>query len=252
MVRNTDGLALDVRTDDVIDRYLYLFGTWEPQVEALLRERLHAGDTFVDVGANIGYFTLLASRLVGQSGAVVAIEPFPEARARLLGNLARNGIANVRVVPMAVADEPITVTMYRGPAGNLGHTSTTPDAGSGPPEDVRADRLDVLVGPTLANARLIKIDVEGDELKALRSLGEQVDRLRPDLEILVEVTPGDDPLWQNELASALEPMLLAGFDLWSVPNAYGVEFYASPTPSPQLQRVQLPLTTRHDLLLTRR
>src|SRR5450755_115400 len=65
-------------TTDWIQRQLYYFGLWEPNLSAWIERRLSTGDVFVDVGANVGYFTLLAAGVVGKTGKVVAIEPMPE------------------------------------------------------------------------------------------------------------------------------------------------------------------------------
>lgn len=72
-------------TQDLIQRYLYLFGAWEPHLTGWLRRRLRPGDGFVDVGANIGVFSVLAARLVGESGRVVAIEASADVHRRLVG-----------------------------------------------------------------------------------------------------------------------------------------------------------------------
>src|ERR1051325_5097791 len=61
-------------TQDFIQRYLYFFGVWEPDITAWVRSALKPGDYFVDVGANIGYYTVLAARLVRPNGKVIAIE----------------------------------------------------------------------------------------------------------------------------------------------------------------------------------
>lgn len=64
-------------TRDILHQYIYYFGVWEPHLTNWIGQQLAPGDTFIDVGANVGYFSLLASRLVGKSGVVVAIEPSP-------------------------------------------------------------------------------------------------------------------------------------------------------------------------------
>jgi hypothetical protein len=68
-----DDIPLRCRLPDVIQNYVYLFGTWEPDLTAFMRRRLRPGDTFIDVGANIGYLSTLGSKLVGPHGVVVAI-----------------------------------------------------------------------------------------------------------------------------------------------------------------------------------
>ena len=89
-----DGIHLRCRLPDVIQTYVYLFGTWEPDLAAFMRRRLRPGDTFIDVGANIGYLSALGSRLVGPHGVVVAIEPAPFASAALQETVAMNDLTN--------------------------------------------------------------------------------------------------------------------------------------------------------------
>src|SRR4051794_22516198 len=88
-----DGVTMAGNTADMIQRYLYLFGVWEPALTAWLRPRLLPGRTFVDVGANIGYFSLLAARLGGATSRVVAVEALPATFALLKDNVARNAAA---------------------------------------------------------------------------------------------------------------------------------------------------------------
>ncbi len=64
----TFGATLRVNASDIVGKHLYYFGVWEPTITKWIAERLKPGDCFVDVGANLGYYTLLASKIVGQSG----------------------------------------------------------------------------------------------------------------------------------------------------------------------------------------
>ncbi|MGW8556570.1 hypothetical protein [Streptomyces tubercidicus] len=68
VVRTRFGVATAVDTQDLIQRYVYMFGVWEPHMPHWLQRRLRPGDTYIDVGANIGYFSLLAAHLVGDRG----------------------------------------------------------------------------------------------------------------------------------------------------------------------------------------
>jgi FkbM family methyltransferase len=88
------------------------FGTWEPNITHVISGILQEGDVFVDVGANIGYHSLLGSKLVGSTGSVVAIEPVPDTFAMLLDNLRLNSCSNVRAVNVAVSDCPHKMPLY--------------------------------------------------------------------------------------------------------------------------------------------
>ena len=112
-------------TQDLLQRYIYVFGTWEPDITRWVAGRLRPGDGFVDVGANVGYYALLASKLVGAEGCVVAVEPLPESFVALKANLALNAAMNVRAVNMAASDRKQRLLLYGGAPGNSGpHTDS--------------------------------------------------------------------------------------------------------------------------------
>src|SRR5262249_52484605 len=85
-------LHLDPRTGRT-----YFEGGGEPEVQAALTEQLRPGMTFYDVGANIGFFSLLAARILGENGRVIAFEADPEIAVRLQENVSRNRLSWVRV-----------------------------------------------------------------------------------------------------------------------------------------------------------
>jgi tRNA/tmRNA/rRNA uracil-C5-methylase (TrmA/RlmC/RlmD family) len=114
VVSTSFGMRIAGDTRDIIQGFIYFFGMWEPSLTRWIQERLAPGDIFIDVGANIGYYSLLASKLVGHSGSVVAIEPSPKIFSALQHNLALNHIENVRVVNMAVSDRREALRLFRG------------------------------------------------------------------------------------------------------------------------------------------
>jgi FkbM family methyltransferase len=91
------------------------YGYWEPTITPLLRKTLKPGMTFVDCGANIGYFSVLAARLVGPEGRVLAIEPDPGNVRILEANLSRHGCQNATVLPMAAWSERSQLNLIRHP-----------------------------------------------------------------------------------------------------------------------------------------
>jgi FkbM family methyltransferase len=192
----SDGLRMVVDTSDVLGRTLATSGIWEPQTTAAFRSLLGEGDVCVDVGANVGYYTLLASRLVGPSGHVYALEPAPEIYAALQANLALNAVSNVTALPVAAGPDEGRAALFRPPSGNVGRSSLRPHS------DVpsRQDRSPVAVRPLAAvvrgsdlhRLRLVKIDVEGYEVEVLRGLEPILGQgLRP--AVLVEVHTLDAP-----------------------------------------------------------
>jgi FkbM family methyltransferase len=216
-----DGIHLRCRLPDLIQMFVYLFGTWEPDLAAFLRRRLRPGDTFIDVGANIGCVSALASRLVGPRGTVIAIEPSPAVIAALQETVARNDLTNIRLVAAAVSDCDHELPLFSGPNHNIGLTTTVARGGFREQGRVRAAPLGSLVTrEELATARLIKIDVEGAEDSVLAGMLASVDALAADAELVVELSPTwwSDP--QLRPIDVLRPFLERGFHVYLLPNDY--------------------------------
>ena len=141
-------------------------GIGEPQVQKALIDHLRPGMTFYDVGANIGFFSLMAARLVGSGGSVVSFEADPEIAARLRDNLSRNQFAHAHVEQKAVWSEPATVSFERvdpntSPDRGLGHVS--PDGSAPGTITVEAVSLDQYT-VNHPSPDFVKCDVEGAEV----------------------------------------------------------------------------------------
>ncbi|OII67483.1 FkbM family methyltransferase [Streptomyces sp. CC77] len=249
------GTLLAVDTEDLIQRYVYLFGVWEPHMTRWLRRRLRPGDVFVDVGANIGYYSLLASRLVGDTGQVVAIEASPAFHERLLQQVRLNGCGNVRAVNSAVSDAERNLTFVLASSRNLGSNSIVPY--DGPAEssfDIAAKPLPDLLDPIeIARARVIKIDVEGAEGSVVRGLEPLLDELRPDAEITVEVTPDRMARLGDSADELLDTMQRHGFHVYRLTNDYAAGSYPAAVRRPAHVPVRWrgKLTAESDLVFSR-
>ena len=179
---------------DGIMREVCLTGRYEPQETALLRHILAPGMTFVDVGANWGYFTLSAAHLVGRTGRVLSVEADPRACRTLRANVARNRLDTVRLVEAAASDAPGTLRLqeYESAAcesGNYGLAGATPGAAHGRSFDVPARPLDdVLDEAGIERVDLLKMDIEGAEGRALVGLRRMLAARRID-RVLVELHP---------------------------------------------------------------
>lgn len=167
-----------------------------------LARYLRPGDGFLDVGANIGTYTLLAASLVGPDGAITAIEPLPEAARRLRENLARNGLDRVVVHEVAVDERDGEVGFLDfDVSSSIDHDT---DRRGREPFSVASRRIDALVpGGTIAAA---KLDVEGVELRALRGAEGLIARHDPPV-WLVEVMD-----WQLAKHGATAQELVAWMD----------------------------------------
>src|SRR5262249_684607 len=117
------GLRMRVRLDDYIGNFIYYWGCWEPDESWVIRALLRPGDVFVDVGANVGYFSPLAARAVGPLGRVIAFEPTPPTLEELRHNVALNDLQNVTVHGEAVLDRECVVTISQPHDANTGANS---------------------------------------------------------------------------------------------------------------------------------
>jgi FkbM family methyltransferase len=160
---------------------------FEPYTVAALRAAVRPGDTVFDVGANIGCFSTLLSRLVGPGGRVLAFEPEPENLAMLHANLAGNACHNVKVVEVAVGAAPGTATFsLDASTGSTGHLGGDPTAGelavgTGSVRliETPVETLDRVVADRGAAPDLIKMDIEGGEIHALEGAAATLDKHRP-------------------------------------------------------------------------
>lgn len=156
-------------------------GRWEPHVERCIRTLLRPGDTAVDVGANLGYFTISMARSVGTEGRVWAFEPVPPTFDRLRLSVSLNRLEQVTPLPLAVGDVDGEAQISFDPQ-LAGSASLHGDARL-PRTEVRRVpicRLDGLVDAgKVAPPQLIKIDVEGHELAVIRGALATIAQTRP-------------------------------------------------------------------------
>ncbi|HEX5412935.1 MAG TPA: FkbM family methyltransferase [Terriglobia bacterium] len=151
----------------------YLRGTAETEVQEALAAHLKPDGCFFDVGAHIGVYSLVASRLVGPKGRVVAFEPDPLNAQLMREHAARNGLSNITVAQMAVWRSEGDVSFRRGgdqPMGKSSRRGSVVDSGlamdSGETISVQAVSLDAFAADNHSPA-VIKIDVEGAECEVL-------------------------------------------------------------------------------------
>jgi FkbM family methyltransferase len=219
---------------DSISREVFFTGLYEPQETGLVRRLLEPAMTFVDVGANWGFFTLLAAARVGPSGRVVSLEPDPRLFPVLESNVVRNGLSQVTVRRAAAAAEPgeLVLDGFDAAGGNFGvsrlagaDASSEPTTGKngnapGPSRfRVAAVRLDeTLDACGLGAVDLLKMDIEGAECLALRGLGAGLrsGRVR---RLLLELHPAGIAALGGTVEATVEPLLAAGFHGWVVDHS---------------------------------
>jgi FkbM family methyltransferase len=164
---------------DLSTEKFYWLGTHEEAVQTKLQSTLGPTDVLYDVGAHIGFFTLLGSRLARH---VVALEPLPENVERLRHNLDANAASNVTVVAAAVADTVGSAFLREGQTSLEGRLS---DGQTGDVVAIPCTTIDKAVRGGLTPATVIKIDVEGAEAAVIRGAAETIATYRP--QILLEI-----------------------------------------------------------------
>jgi FkbM family methyltransferase len=184
------GMAVDIETelgplfmhadDAVMTPLIRERGSWEPSEAAFLRSALSPGDTFLDVGANFGYFSVFGSILVGPSGRVVAIEPEGRNLLLLKANLWRHGCGNAVVLPIAAYRDSGFLPLHLNEENRGDHQVGWKDGASAL---VPCARLDDLLADL--NVTVAKVDTQGVEHDVIAGMSGLLDA-NPSLTILCE------------------------------------------------------------------
>jgi len=161
-------------------QYDLVLGIHEPEVAEFIESELRNGMTFVDVGPNVGYYTLLGARRVGTSGKVIALEPDPEVLAILRKNIAINLLSNVQVVHGAASRTCGQARLGRARSSSYSTGLYCEDAANW--IEVPRYSLDSVIGRlNVSRVDLIKLDVEGAELEVIEGMSEILRSDRPKL-----------------------------------------------------------------------
>ena len=159
-------------------------GTYEREKRGYFAAAVKPGSVVFDVGAQAGFYTLLASRLAGPTGTVLAIEPLPRNLGHLREHVARNGAANVTIVPAAAADRPGTAAFRTEETGYMGRLA--PDGELSVP----VLTLDDLAATHAVRPDVVKLDVEGGEAEVLHGAHRILTEDRP---VVFLATHGQEP-----------------------------------------------------------
>ena len=149
-------------------------GSYEYDKQRLFARSVSPGEVVFDIGAHAGFYTLLASTLVGRAGRVISFEPLPYNLVHLQKHLSINGIGNVQVIPAAVSDSDGQARFEIGDGTTTGKLSTAGELA------VRTVSLDTLVSAgEIPIPSVIKMDIEGGEYKALLGAGRILEQHHP-------------------------------------------------------------------------
>jgi FkbM family methyltransferase len=224
------GINMELDGRDLVTQTILMNGMWEAQESAFLDNNLKPGDVFVDVGAHVGYYTLLAAKLVGESGKVVAVEPNPPTIVRLEKDIALNPFKNIVVQKVACTDKETTLKFFQAPVENTGESSMNKsNAKQGAEISVRGVPLDKIIQDLgIKRVDLVKIDVEGGEMSVLGGMTHIIATYHPKFAIELK-----DDLLKNmgsSLAAAKALFLGNGYTLQAFD---GIDnYYWVPAPQP--------------------
>jgi FkbM family methyltransferase len=177
------GATIQLDLGEHVQRWIYFFGVYEKETVDWFRSNLRPGMVVLDIGANVGQYTLIAARDVGPHGRIHAFEPNPISYRRLASNIEINSFANVSTHALAVSDCAGEVTLYVPDHDNMGEASLQMSQTGQRNITVRSVTIDEWarnadLGAT-PHIDLIKIDVQGLESAVLRGARQIMLRFRP-------------------------------------------------------------------------
>jgi len=202
--QNNDGLALSI------------FKIYEPNQTKIVKKYVHEGDVVIDVGAHVGYYTLLMAQLVGKNGKVYSFEPDPANFELLKKSVEINGFENVVLIQKAVSDTTEKIKLFLG--DNDSAVNRIYDAKLGDAKksiDVQSITIDEYFKENDKLFNFIKIDSEGSEAKIINGMEKFLTKNRK-LIMMTEFFPflikksGDEP---NQYLKSLEN---SGFELYNI------------------------------------
>ena len=198
---------------DFVQRRIRFFGIFEHNLTHFTLSKLKRGDGYADVGANVGYYSLLASKKVGDNGVVVSVEADPTTFTRLQTNLSLNNAGNVRALNVAATAEPCTISIKKGIKHNAGANAVAVDAAG----TIQGLPLKTILGDDIEKINFIKIDIEGSEGPVLRSILDNLHRFPALLIIASEVS--------DRSSAFVEQFIKAGFKAYVISNIYTIDYY---------------------------
>ncbi|MCB1501162.1 MAG: FkbM family methyltransferase [Bauldia sp.] len=216
------------------DREIAL-GSYEPPVQRALIDNLAPGDVFYDIGANVGFFSLLAARRVGSGGQVYAFEPVPRNAAAIERGAQLNGFSGLKVFCKAAGATSGTAELnlaHHIGGAVLASVGTPPDRrGSLSVEVVAID--DIIRQRALRPPSLVKLDVEGAEMEVLEGMAATLRAHRPIL--IVELDDATNSGLEAKTASLMSLLAEAGYRFERLAQCYPdadwqvAHFVAKPT-----------------------
>ncbi len=171
---------LNTHTGNYLDYMVFATGSYEPAIAGLITSQINPGSTVMDIGANVGIHTITMGKAAGPNGKVYAFEPIGFLRKKIEENIWLNNLHNVEIIPSALSNQAGKQEIFFDENdSNLGTASL------GKKSEQTNLEIDIKVGDEVAQELgisqldLMKIDVEGFELKVLKGLESTISKLRP-------------------------------------------------------------------------
>jgi FkbM family methyltransferase len=206
-------MYLDLR-DRGVCKQLLLHGVHEKCATELCKHVIKKGDIIVDVGAHVGYYTLLFARLVGEKGKVFAFEPDPENFALLMRNIEANEYRNVVAVRKAVSNKSEIAKLFLCP-DNTGDHRIHNSCDSRQSIEVETTSLDEFFKNKCSKIDLIKMDIEGAEMLALQGSTKLLEK-NESLQIITEFWPRSLRIFGFSPKEYLDELTERGFKLYVI------------------------------------
>lgn len=215
--RLQDGTKIISLLGEKISDEIRYNGVYEPETVKVVSHFLKPGMTFVDVGAHIGQYTILASKAVGPGGRVLSIEADPENFSILQRNILLSSLCNVTAMNIAISDTTGSTELYLGDASNVGTNSLAiPFNSSGRSITVQTKTLDdVLKVQGITQVNLVKADIEGAEALLLKGGGSILESLNSPVWIM-EMNGSQLDKQGSSIAEVVGILEKSGYSLYNI------------------------------------
>lgn len=183
-----DGINFNIFTNTdngTVDEEIILHGVYEPFFLSVIKKHLSPGDTFVDIGANIGQHSLFASQVIGTSGQVISFEPIPRIYEQFKKSVDINNFENIDVCNLGCGSKEEELEIFSA-EGNIGASSIVDSSRNTSKEKIKLATADSILAK-YGKVSFIKIDVEGYEYFALQGLENTIEKYKP--KMLIEYSP---------------------------------------------------------------
>lgn len=179
-------LKIKLNIDEWIQQQIFLFGYFDEPGINFIKKNLKKDDVFIDAGANIGAYSLIASKIVGDQGKVISFEPVNSTFDHIQENISLNNLKNIDLHKTALGEKKEKITIYSGDNSNTGNSSIIKnEASHSASEEIQCINFDEEFSD-LKRINFLKMDIEGAEFYALKGMIKSLEKFKPT--ILIEIS----------------------------------------------------------------